>query len=92
MTITISANRQNHIKQVRGRQLVRSLRRKFKTNDFKFQWAAPGVETAYWDGTTMYVRYDVENFHPTRQYTTPERFIIQVDSLIMKWVINCMMI
>lgn len=77
MTITISANRQNHIKQVRGRQLVRSLRRKFKTNDFKFQWAAPGVETAYWDGTTMYVRYDVENFHPTRQYTTPERFIIQ---------------
>lgn len=77
MTVQISATRQKYIKQARGRQLVRSLRRKFKTNDFKFKWAPEGTSTAYWDGTTMFIRYDVENLNPAITYTTSERFIIQ---------------
>lgn len=46
------------LKEVKGRRLYRSLRKKFNRRDFKFDWT--DFETAYFDGKTIFVKYDVQ--------------------------------
>lgn len=63
----------NKIKEMKGRRLFRTLRRRFKVRDFMFEWCTD--ETAYWDGKTMFIKYNISN--DNRQFTDEQEDVIR---------------
>ncbi|MFY0519293.1 hypothetical protein ACOMCU_15920 [Lysinibacillus sp. UGB7] len=62
------------LKEVKGRRLHRSLRKKFKRRDFEFDWT--NFYTAYFDGKTIFVKYDVQK--PDKSFSEAEIYLLHL--------------
>lgn len=62
------------LKEVKGRRLHRYLRKKFKRRDFEFDWT--DFSTAYFDGKTIFVKYDVHK--PNKLFSEAEIHILHL--------------
>lgn len=62
------------LKEVKARRLHRSLRKKFKRRDFEFDWT--DFDTAYFDGKTIFVKYNVQK--PQKSFTEAEVHLLHL--------------
>lgn len=62
------------LKEVKGRRLHRYLRKKFNRRDFEFDWT--DFSTAYFDGKTIFVKYDVQK--PNKSFSEAEIHILHL--------------
>ncbi|HCG4536022.1 TPA: hypothetical protein NJY08_004872 [Salmonella enterica subsp. enterica serovar Typhi str. AG3] len=62
------------IKEVKRNRLARSLRVKFGRRDFGFEWT--DFHTAYFDGKTIFVKYDIQD--TKRSYSEAEKHIVHL--------------